>query len=374
MVGILLVLAVDASMVLGGFRAAMQSAYGRVAVIFLIYGVCVMVPVGIVYGHDPARMARDVVPFLFLFLPLFIQVRTKRERDIVTASILAVGVLFALRLVGPFNAAGGDPLYLSIAPTVLFAALFFAGMAGMVLYRRVGVAALVKSAIALGVSVLCLAAMAMTMQRASLGLFVLGVLVLAEMAVVRAPIRAVAPVGILSIVIFATVPLWGPVAEALVFKQGMVGMNMRWQEAEAVFKVVQEAGFFAALFGMGWGAMIESPAVGEIAVGFTHNLFTTLLLKGGWVAVGLMAVMLYRLCWPGVAALKTAPVVMVALFAPIAIDSVLYASFKSLDFGLILLLMRLWTRPVGPADGFVDKSADSAVDGRNAAPGVLLRP
>ncbi|MBU0858653.1 MAG: hypothetical protein KJ667_01830, partial [Alphaproteobacteria bacterium] len=46
-----------------------------------------------------------------------------------------------------------------------------------------------------------------------------------------------------------------------------------------------------------------------------------------------------RLLWP---LLWARPLLAVALGVPLAIDTMLYASFKSLDFGLILLLLTLW--------------------------------
>ncbi|HEY0901002.1 MAG TPA: hypothetical protein VGD95_02655, partial [Micavibrio sp.] len=98
------------------------------------------------------------------------------------------------------------------------------------------------------------------------------------------------------------------------------------------------------LWGQGWGAGLVSPAVGPDMVNYTHNLFTTYLLKGGLVAVALVFIYLVGLCrglWPLIWA---HPVRALAVAAPFFIDITLYASFKSLDFGLLLLLIALWTR------------------------------
>ncbi len=57
-------------------------------------------------------------------------------------------------------------------------------------------------------------------------------------------------------------------------KTELVGVNMRWQEAAAVFDRLGD-NFWAILFGRGWGATVASPAVGGMTVNFTHSLLTS---------------------------------------------------------------------------------------------------
>ncbi|MDB5491886.1 MAG: hypothetical protein JWO78_1735 [Micavibrio sp.] len=76
-------------------------------------------------------------------------------------------------------------------------------------------------------------------------------------------------------------------------------------------------------------------------VNYTHNIFTTYLLKTGLVGLLLLTLYLYGLCRPLFDLLRVRPLLALALGVPLVIDLTLYASFKSLDFGLILLLVML---------------------------------
>ena len=99
------------------------------------------------------------------------------------------------------------------------------------------------------------------------------------------------------------------------------------------------------LFGKGWGATLASPAVGGMVVNYTHNLLTALWLKTGLIGLILAGLYIAGLAKGLVPLLWTNPVLAVALAVPLVIDTLLYASYKSLDFGLILLLIALYTRP-----------------------------
>jgi O-antigen ligase len=100
-----------------------------------------------------------------------------------------------------------------------------------------------------------------------------------------------------------------------------------------------EASPLTLLFGCGWGMTFENPAVGNLSVNYTHSLFSALLLKTGLVGVGLTLLYigaLVRRAWPVWA---RNPVLMLALLAPLGIGFLLYASYKCLGFGLLLILL-----------------------------------
>jgi len=113
---------------------------------------------------------------------------------------------------------------------------------------------------------------------------------------------------------------------------------MRSAEWAAVWAEVS-AHPISLLIGKGWGATFSSPAVADIEVNFTHGLLSSLLLKTGLIGLGLGLVYLGALGRGWLNMFKTHPVIVVALGGPILIDVFLYASFKSLDFGLMLLLL-----------------------------------
>ena len=93
------------------------------------------------------------------------------------------------------------------------------------------------------------------------------------------------------------------------------------------------------IFGQGWGATFSSPAVADIEVNFTHGLLSSLLLKTGLAGFALGLAYLYGLGRVLVRLFSGYPVVVLAVAGPVLIDVVLYASFKSLDFGLVLALI-----------------------------------
>lgn len=341
----------------GAALGAMQPfAWMRAAQALLLYGLAVPVVVGLARGNDTGLMLRDVIAFVFLLMPLFLYplVRGSPARLIVlTMAAVTVGLCFAWRvLVPPFLERYGmeavsarmtpaDPAYLANAPTVIFAALVLAGMAGLRLLAGARTRNVMAAGVLLALACVPFVTMALILQRASIGLGLAGLGLLLGAAFVWRPYRAL-PVIAAALCLAALAWPWATgVLADLAEKTTAVGLNRRWQEALAVLDAV-DGSVGAVLFGQGWGATVQSPAVGEVAVNFTHNLFTTYWLKAGLCGVGLVAayiVALARMLGP---AARTAPVMAVALGVPLAIDVTLYASFKSLDFGLILLLITLW--------------------------------
>lgn len=349
-VGAGLLIAAGPLQVLQRFGTRPQGLWQSVAPILLVYGLSIPVISGVASGHEVSVILRDIIPFLFLLLPYFMlrwQGGSVSEKTAVTAAVAFIGVAFGVRLIMPVLLDGAgfanapDALYLSIAPTVVFAAIFLTGVAGYLLYRRVGLTSVVMAGAFLLLALLPLSGMAMTLQRASLGLTAAGLFLLLVIGAVRRPMRVIAP-GIFCVVllmIFA--PSVGSILDSLLQKQAMVGSNMRIQEFQAVADTMDDS-ILHALFGRGWGASVASPAVGGVVVNFTHSLLTSYWMKTGLVGLLLVLVYLGGLAAGLVRMVRVQPVLAVALFVPLAIDVILYASFKSLDFGLILLLLALW--------------------------------
>lgn len=349
-VGAGLLIAAGPLQVLQRFGTRPQGLWQSVAPILLVYGLSIPVISGVASGHEVSVILRDIIPFLFLLLPYFMlgwQGGSVSEKMAVTAVIAFIGVAFGVRLIMPVLLDGAgfanapDALYLSIAPTVVFAAIFLTGVAGHLLYRRVGLTSVVMAGAFLLLALLPLSGMAMTLQRASLGLTAAGLLLLLVIGAVRRPMRVIAP-GIFCVVllmIFA--PSVGSILDSLLQKQAMVGSNMRIQEFQAVADTMDDS-ILHVLFGRGWGASVASPAVGGVVVNFTHSLLTSYWMKTGLVGLLLVLVYLGGLASGLVRMIRVQPVLAVALFVPLVIDVILYASFKSLDFGLILLLLALW--------------------------------
>ncbi len=346
--GVLLALSIGfgrfSNIVLGrGIQRFWKSA-GRV---FLLYGLGAPMVVATLGGHSFQAILRDLVPFLFLFLPLFalpvIRARPHYFRSLLVAVVL-IGLLFSLRsLLMRFDFycsfwCGDELLYLENMPTVLFAALFLIGSSLNVVAGGLTLRRLVLFASFMTLALLPVAAMAVTAQRASLGAVFLYGLIIQGLILYRSPVRGMNAM-ILGLFGLAVINIsFLHVFQVLLQKTADVGLNMRPQEMVAVWEIVT-LDPLSFVFGTGWGGAFNNPAVGGLSVNFTHNFFSSIFLKTGLIGFLLaFAYMLGLLERLGRVILKNA-VLGFALLAPILIDLTLYASFKSLDFGLMLLMI-----------------------------------
>ncbi|MCB9990640.1 MAG: hypothetical protein H6867_04565 [Rhodospirillales bacterium] len=348
MIAALIVFAVGLPQAARALVPGQGNGWQKSGAVLLLFGLSVPVVNGFLMGNSVSGIMRDILPFFFLLLPVFLQsawLAQERQIKILTALVVILGLVFSLRVLLPayFNLAGlqpssvPDPLRLANAPTVLFAALLLSGLSGLYLYRG----DLFKSALCALLCVIPLMTVALITQRASIGAFCLSGLVLFMIGAVRRPYRVLLPLLMISCVVAV---YWQPIDEiihSLLRKSSMVGFNMRGQEAQVVRDAVGGS-LWTVLFGKGWGATIASPAVGGAVVNFTHSLPTMYWLKTGLVGVCIVLVYLARLGALLVPLFFRNPVVALALAGPFLIDIFLYASFKSLDFGLILLLISLW--------------------------------
>lgn len=314
----------------------------------LLYGLSIPVIGGLLYGNGVGPIFRDLIAFAFFLFPVFAApaiLHGAARRDLLILSIAMIGVSFALRTVIPaWDAAlpwfkPGEPLYLGIAPTVLFAALWFAGIALSRLSEEDSplsrTLAVVPGAVCL--AGLCVWAMAASLQRASLALFALSLVFLLAWMTARSPRRAAFPLLLTAMLLLGAFPFWNELWHALSVKTTLVGMNSRLEEAAAVMDALSgNAG--SVLFGKGWGADVASPAVGGLSVNFTHSLVTAIWLKTGLIGIALAGIYMTGIAWCLLRILLRDPPLAFALIPPVVIDTFFYASYKSLDFGLILLL------------------------------------
>ncbi len=314
---------------------------------FLIYGLSAPVLIGIVSGYGYKAVIRDLIPFLFLFLPLFflplIRARPYYFR-VTVILILIIGLLFSLRsfVMGINNQCPiwcvDKLLYLENMPTVLFSCLFLIGSAMLQIMRGMTFRNLAVFSVLILLSLIPVAAMVGTLQRASIGAVVLYVALIQLYFFYKSPARA------LGLLVLGVVALWvinisfSSMFQALWHKTQIVGLNMRPQEFEAVWNVVTRNPV-TFLFGIGWGGHFHSPAVGGLSVNFTHNFFSTVLLKSGMVGIVFCTGYIFGLLERMARVSFKNPVLGLALSAPILIDLTLYASFKSFDFGLMLLMI-----------------------------------
>lgn len=336
---------------------ALSAAGPRPALkLFLLYGMTVPLIAGCLRGHDPMLIARDIFPFLFLCLPLFLTGVTghsARTIHLYIYIICALGLVFALRALGPaygYLPPAGELYYLSNAPTVLFAAIFMAGAALDRFTEAPRASTWLKGIIALIFVVTILWAMLLDTQRATIGAIILSLLVFYIAAMMRSARRVIVPTLIMVALVIGFLPVVDDALQAIAGKTAKVGLNMRLEEFNAVIDTISPS-FVTTLFGTGWGAKMASPAVAGIEVNFTHSLLTYVLLKTGLCGLALTLAWLVRVAADIRTIMRHNLVPGFALIWAVAIPVILYASHKSLDFGLILLLVAVL------ADGFKGRVA-----------------
>lgn len=343
-VGGLLVFAIGAA----GFLPVLKCLHGKerwfhVGQVFLVYGLIAGVVGGLASSAGLGAMVRDVLPFGFMFLPLFLM-RFCEGGRVMVGVFAVLGLVFAVRASAPVLGLsfglGYDALYyLGNSPAVLFAAMFLFGAGLQGLARDLSVRSGVKAAVCFGLVFLALVPIVVTAQRAGMAAFAVYAVLAFGVLFMRAPRRMVVVGSVLAAV---TVLVFGGMIneafQGVEAKSALVGANMRFEEWAAVWSEIT-GNPLTFLFGQGWGASFSSPAVADIEVNFTHSLLSSMLLKLGFVGFLLCGVYVGALFWALLRVFRREPLIVMAIAAPLLIDVFLYAAFKSLDFGLLLALI-----------------------------------
>ncbi|MCD8498243.1 MAG: hypothetical protein LRZ85_09390 [Alphaproteobacteria bacterium] len=317
----------------------------------LLYGLSFPLLSAALAGNGAGAIMRDMIPFLFFLLPLWMNDpagSAPRQRPL-CGIVIVMGLAFAARDCARLLAAwmdfsflqtlAADPLsYLANAPTVLFAALMLTGMSGRMILKARRPRDVALAGFYLALALIPFTVMGLTLQRASIGMAALVVMFWVISTAITQPVRALRLILPLAFIALAFMPYLSGLAELMMEKTRNVGLNSRVEEIAAIWNAVS-GNPLTLLFGLGWGAEFSSPAVGGLTVNFAHSMPAALLLKTGLCGVILSAFYMVAMLVGGAwRAFCKDPVITLALAAPIMIDTFLYAAYKSLDFGVILLL------------------------------------
>ncbi|HYG89135.1 MAG TPA: hypothetical protein VD978_23070 [Azospirillum sp.] len=322
---------------------------GTAAFVWLLWAPLVR---GLTLGWEPEAIVRDVVPLVYLFLPVLLvpllRCAGPQAVPLLATGLTLAGVLFVLRwwrhtewgfdTVGA-RAMGDGTRYFLNAPSVLFAAVVLP-MTSLSLMARGGWWRWVLAFALLVPAALCLGALAGAVHRMALGVMLLAFLATVPWWWRRAP-WALAWAAVLAAsgaALFSDVALGA--LELVAEKNRLTGASARVEEAMAV---LEQAGrsLPALLFGDGWGALIANPAVGGWRVAYTHTLLSYALLKAGVLGVLALTAYLAGLVPGALALLRANPPLAAAVLAPLSVALSAHTSFKYLDCGLLLTLMVL---------------------------------
>ena len=320
-------------------------------------------------GRD---ILRDLVPLLYLFLPVLLAEPMRRAGpralELLAAGLAFAGAAFAVRwwndIGWAFGAVGHramseGPFYLLNSPAVLFAALWLPFTAIRLLWPEVvpGSRAFplwLRPLLALpllAATGLIDAALAGTVHRMALVLIAVSGLVFLLWCARRTPWPLLAVLA--GLAAFALLLPHDPLGSALamvVAKSEQVGVNERANEAAAVLDQTGRS-LTSLLIGDGWGTLIANPAVGGWRVSYTHSFPSYLLLKTGILGLLLMLCWLATLAPAAFRLAKANPPLALATAPPIAGGLLFHTSFKYLCFGLLLTLLALAGERAGRGEG-----------------------
>jgi hypothetical protein len=340
--GIVRPLMIGTGVMMADPRARLHDVIGTAAFNYLLW-----VPLlrALFSGNNDEDIYRDVVPLLFLFLPILLVPGGPLMHRVLTLGLAAVGVLFVLRWWWPglaFRQVGrlampeGDG-YLLNSPTVLFAAVLLPLLALERLERRPGLPSLLVAFLLCGAAAIAGAALAGAVHRAALIMALSVVVGFAAWQARRKPLLAMLLLAALAVAAVGSGQLAGTIQQ-IVWKTETYGLNERSAEAAAVLDQVG-ASWSDLLFGQGWGTLVRSPAVGDMWVSYTHSFATYMLLKTG--VIGCLVTLAYVLSMaPALFGLMRADAPMaIALLPPLGLGLFAHTSFKYLCFGLLLSIL-----------------------------------
>lgn len=321
----------------------------------LFFGLSVPLLSGVLQGNAAALILRDMIWVGFIALPvLFVGLVSARKVKALVFLCVLAGVILGFREIYGILNGVNENAYIGNSPLVLFAAIMLAGYGVAVMIEKPLRRGIGTGAFLILVSIIPLGAMIFLMQRASVGLFVASLILIFFAALRFYPFRAWSYLGLLVGVFLLFGQELGMVGAALADKTALVGFNRRADEWLAVWENISTHPL-GILFGTGWGGVYNSPAVGGMSVNFTHGALSSVLLKTGIVGVLVFGVYFYalgrRIFVNALGSTNLRGLVFaLALLCPFLIDIFLYASFKSFDFGVLLVLMAFAPKLLAPEE------------------------
>lgn len=321
----------------------------------LLYLLTIPTLVAVVRNISLQEMIRDIIPLLYLFLPIFIVARIRNHEIWMKVTVLGlvfVGTAFSIR---HFRGAEHELLEIgtkNFADVVLFPqdaavhfSLFFLALASIycLATRRL------LSFVVVGLTLVApLLAVSSIFARGPLGILLASIVLFSISLGFRTgiiiTIGAFSSILIVGVQLFADATLQNMIlstADKIILKHQERGNTGRILELEGIWGVVTESPQ-VLLFGLGWGAEWTNPVHGR-SVSYVHNLLGHILLKSG--LVGLVAVIIYGTT----VVMKVLRIeynretllILIPTVGAIFINAFFEVSYKGLTFGVLLLAVWL---------------------------------
>ncbi|WP_256252698.1 hypothetical protein [Paenibacillus sp. UNC496MF] len=316
----------------------------------------------VVQGWQASDLIRDVIPFIYLFMPLLlvpVMVRTRLNWKVILPWALSlVGIIFAVRF---FIVIGIAPweigtrsyfdnfLYLPYDPSVVFAAVFLPIMA-IQHFKVTRLNSWLAGLLMLVGGMLCLASLMAIAQRAPIGLAVGCYFVYGLCHSLK---KFIALALILVFVFFAAQSQISGSFQLLADKQEEVGANGKLDELRTVFHETSDS-VESLFFGTGWGGLFNDPIYGDEPVSYTHSVITFFLLKAGLTGLFLFFSYFFWVVRRALrnVSFKVLPGLLAAI-VPIAVGFAFQPSYKTLTYGIVLAYLCMLHKRQEREDGNV---------------------
>ncbi|MBP1937386.1 hypothetical protein [Paenibacillus sediminis] len=307
---------------------------------------------GIVHAWHVTDIVRDLIPCVYMFVPLLLLPAMQRSRwnwaQLFPWLLSIVGVILSIRFfyvvqISPLDIGKmsyfDNFLYLAYDPSVTFAAIFLPIMA-IHTWKSSSLMHWISSLMMLAGGFMALASLMAIAQRAPVGLSVLSFFVYFLLISWKSVKKILLFLIIMACISYLAQDLITSSYQLLMNKQETYGMNGKADEFIAVLQDTSRS-VHALLFGIGWGGLFYDPTYGE-EVSFTHSAVTFFLLKGG--VLGLTIFLLY-LIWIfsklfRSLSMERLPYILAAT-VPVMIGLLFQPSFKTLTYGMIIAFLCL---------------------------------
>lgn len=329
---------------IGGFLLESRGFSGTLLGIIFIYLFFPLVVIGVLNGYEFNEIIRDLIPYLFFFIPIFIwnNAHARPDEFVKISSWLLVFISLSYSIrhfidagvsVGRIGEGfyNNSQMYLSTDSSILFG-LVFLTLTGFQLISHKKIVGVVL----LLLSVFPLALLLIRGHRSPIAIYL--VIMIAHF-LVGSSFRT--KIAIASSALVATYFAWDKiisVMELFVRKTQAVGSNARLEEAATIMTLINE-NVVTLFFGLGWGGVFANPAIGYHEVNYSHWIVTYFLLKGGLIGMVLVCAYIILVARYLYELYSVNRILFYSISAPVLVAFTTNPSFRTLSFGVLVSVL-----------------------------------
>jgi hypothetical protein len=315
-------------------------------------------------SNNLSNYIRDLIPLIYLFIPLLILPLALRNPtlwlNVIVGGLAIIAIAFTYRHfqvseasfseIGHRYISGGKD-YFPLDPSIVFTATLFLTAGASLILRASSLSAILKGSAVVIVGFLPMTTLIGVVARGPLALVLASLAFVAVASFFRHPGRSFLMLSITLVVTLAmfsdiVAGVFSSTIELAIRKSEAVGINSRDLEIKAVIENADTLPMI--FFGEGWGGLLQNPIGGGAQWSFVHNSFAYFFFKSGIIGLAAWIAYVVWLSKCSAAAYRRLNYLFTPYFLAVANTAVLnffvQASFKSLTIGLVLAIPLLLLR------------------------------